>query len=173
MNMTKMTTMPVVARGSISGLISAESVCSAPGFGCLISTGIGWTGWFRKGAMHPLAPRSPFSDPAAHGMPVLMCPPQWSRHARSQFFSPMSLDTAEGRLQVRELGRRGSFLIRRSRQTLVERPRPPQRRVENIFPAIVSPAGKARARKSPAPPALELSAEIKGAYHDRNDCNIG
>jgi len=41
MKMTKMTTMPVVVSGWMSGATRAPSVSRAPGFGCLTSTGIG------------------------------------------------------------------------------------------------------------------------------------
>ena len=41
MKITKMTTMPVVVSGWISGWMMATSVVSVPGSGCLISTGIG------------------------------------------------------------------------------------------------------------------------------------
>ena len=43
MKITKITTIPVVASGWMSGVMKAPSVCSAPGSGCRTSTGIGWT----------------------------------------------------------------------------------------------------------------------------------
>src|SRR5277367_4753637 len=45
MKITKMATIPVVASGWISGVIRIDSVCRAPGSGCLTSTGIGFSGW--------------------------------------------------------------------------------------------------------------------------------
>src|SRR5579872_4724375 len=96
-------------------------------------------------------------------MRVSACPLRWLRRATSVFFLQASPDTVGGRWQARELARRGSFPIRRSQQTPTERPPPPQRRAENIFLAIASPAGRARSlEESQAPPALESVGRNKG-----------